>query len=136
MIDEFQDTSRMQWDNFKPLIEESLASGNFNLIVGDVKQSIYRFRNSDWRLLEEQVDIDFPKEYLEKHLLDTNWRSDAKIVEFNNTFFKSAAAILQNDYNAVACDDENSQIADAYGDLHQHLPEIRNGSTGHVKSLS
>ncbi|HHX32027.1 MAG TPA: UvrD-helicase domain-containing protein [Bacteroidales bacterium] len=133
MIDEFQDTSRMQWDNFKPLIEESLASGNFNLIVGDVKQSIYRFRNSDWRLLEEQVDIDFPKEYLEKHLLDTNWRSDAKIVEFNNTFFKSAAAILQNDYNAVACDDENSQIADAYGDLHQHLPEIRNGSTGHVK---
>ena len=133
MIDEFQDTSQMQWDNFKPLIEESLASGNFNLIVGDVKQSIYRFRNSDWRLLEEQVDIDFPKEYLEKHLLDTNWRSDAKIVEFNNTFFKSAASILQNDYNAVACDDENSQIADAYDDLHQYLPEIKNGSTGHVK---
>jgi len=62
MIDEFQDTSRMQWNNFKPLIGESLASGNFNLIVGDVKQSIYRFRNSDWRLLETQVTNDFHAE--------------------------------------------------------------------------
>lgn len=59
MIDEFQDTSRMQWNNFRPLIDESLSSGNFNLIVGDVKQSIYRFRNSDWRLLEETGDRGF-----------------------------------------------------------------------------
>ena len=133
MIDEFQDTSRMQWGNFKPLIDESLASGNFNLIVGDVKQSIYRFRNSDWRLLEEQVDVDFPKEYIQKHLLDTNWRSDAKIVAFNNAFFKSATAILQNDYNEVANDDENNQIAGAYGDLYQHIPERKSDSGGHVK---
>jgi ATP-dependent exoDNAse (exonuclease V) beta subunit len=133
MIDEFQDTSRMQWDNFKPLIDESLASGNFNLIVGDIKQSIYRFRNSDWRLLEEQVDVDFPEEYLEKHLLNTNWRSDAKIVEFNNAFFKSAAAILQNDYNVVANDVENNKIAGAYGDLYQNIPENKNGSSGQVK---
>ena len=133
MIDEFQDTSRMQWGNFKPLIDESLASGNFNLIVGDVKQSIYRFRNSDWRLLEEQVDLDFPKEYIQKHLLDTNWRSDAKIVEFNNAFFKSAATILQNDYNEIADSDDNNQIAGAYGDLHQHVPEKKSDSGGHVK---
>lgn len=132
MIDEFQDTSRMQWDNFKPLIVESLASGNFNLIVGDVKQSIYRFRNSDWRLLEEQVDVDFPKEYIKKHVLDTNWRSDAKIVEFNNAYFKSAATILQNDYNEVA-NDENNQLVDAYGDLFQHIPDNKIGSGGHVK---
>lgn len=132
MIDEFQDTSRMQWDNFKPLIIESLASGNFNLIVGDVKQSIYRFRNSDWRLLEEQVDVDFPKEYIKKHVLDTNWRSDAKIVEFNNAYFKSAATILQNDYNEVA-NDENNQLVDAYGDLFQHIPDNKIGSGGHVK---
>ena len=44
MIDEFQDTSGMQWNNFRPLIEESLAHSRDNLIVGDVKQSIYRFR--------------------------------------------------------------------------------------------
>lgn len=87
MIDEFQDTSRMQWNNFKPLIGESLASGNFNLIVGDVKQSIYRFRNSDWRLLETQVTNDFHAENIQNHVLDTNWRSDTCIVQFNNTVF-------------------------------------------------
>jgi len=51
MIDEFQDTSIIQWNNFKPLIENSMAEGNDNLVVGDVKQSIYRWRNSDWRIL-------------------------------------------------------------------------------------
>jgi len=87
MIDEFQDTSRMQWENFKPLIEESLASNNFNLIVGDVKQSIYRFRNSDWQLLEEQVEADLHADNIRKHVLDTNWRSDARIIGFNNLVF-------------------------------------------------
>ena len=51
MIDEFQDTSHIQWNNFRPLIENSLAEGNDNLVVGDVKQSIYRWRNSDWKIL-------------------------------------------------------------------------------------
>ncbi|MDI9522791.1 MAG: UvrD-helicase domain-containing protein [Bacteroidota bacterium] len=99
MMDEFQDTSRMQWENFRPLIDESLASGNFNLIVGDVKQSIYRFRNSDWRLLGEQVNRDFQPESIREHLLDTNWRSDANVVRFNNTFFENAAHHVQNDFN-------------------------------------
>jgi ATP-dependent helicase/nuclease subunit A len=99
MIDEFQDTSAMQWENFRPLMQESLAGGNFNLVVGDVKQSIYRWRNSDWRLIEEQIVRDFGPENVCTHSLDTNWRSDAKIVHFNNSFFRSAAALLQNDYN-------------------------------------
>ena len=99
MIDEFQDTSAMQWENFRPLMQESLAGGNFNLVVGDVKQSIYRWRNSDWRLIEEQIVRDFGPENVCTHSLDTNWRSDAKIVHFNNSFFSSAAALLQNDYN-------------------------------------
>ena len=51
MIDEFQDTSIIQWNNFKPLIENSMAEGHDNLVVGDVKQSIYRWRNSDWKIL-------------------------------------------------------------------------------------
>ena len=55
MIDEFQDTSVTQWDNFKPLIKESLSHGT-TLIVGDPKQSIYRFRNGDWRILGEIKD--------------------------------------------------------------------------------
>lgn len=51
MIDEFQDTSRMQWDNFKLLLLEGLSQGADSLIVGDVKQSIYRWRNGDWGIL-------------------------------------------------------------------------------------
>lgn len=102
MIDEFQDTSRMQWENFRPLIGESLASGNLNLIVGDVKQSIYRFRNSDWRLLEEQVQEDFKSGNIQEHVLDTNWRSDSHIVQFNNAFFSKAAINLQNEFNQVS----------------------------------
>jgi superfamily I DNA/RNA helicase len=63
MIDEFQDTSKLQWQNFKPLILDAEAAGHNNLIVGDVKQSIYRFRNSDWHLLN-QVDND--NDFIEK----------------------------------------------------------------------
>src|SRR5690606_17296697 len=136
IFDEFQDTSRMQWTNFKPLVDESLSSGNFNLIVGDVKQSIYRFRNSDWRLLEEQVEKDFSSDYIRKHVLDTNWRSDAAIVEFNNFFFNEAPYILQDYYNESNSIDEegwSNQISSAYTDVHQHLPEKIKDSSGHVK---
>lgn len=147
MIDEFQDTSRMQWENFRPLIGESLASGNLNLIVGDVKQSIYRFRNSDWRLLEEQVKEDFQSGSIQEHILDTNWRSDACIVHFNNAFFTRAALNLQYDFNAsteapLQIDDKqtenihsthNTQIIDAYADLYQEVPEKKANSGGQVK---
>lgn len=141
MIDEFQDTSRMQWENFMPLIRESLASGNFNLIVGDVKQSIYRFRNSDWRLLEETVEEDLQRNNIRKHVLDTNWRSDAPIVRFNNAFFTGAAAILQEEINSVITGHEdaknneqhNSQIRDAYAEVYQELPPHKSDSDGQVK---
>lgn len=53
MIDEFQDTSRMQWENFRLLLEESLSQKDGSLIVGDVKQSIYRWRNGDWKILAD-----------------------------------------------------------------------------------
>ena len=101
MIDEFQDTSTMQWNNFRPLLQESLASGNYNLIVGDVKQSIYRWRNSDWRLLEDQLEKDFSAPSIQQHVLDTNWRSDGHIVTFNNKFFEEAATALQDVYNGT-----------------------------------
>lgn len=92
LLDEFQDTSRIQWENFRPLIAESESRGGKNLIVGDIKQSIYRWRNSDWRLLGVTVPEEFPD--CEKEPLDNNWRSAKKIVEFNNGFFKFAAANL------------------------------------------
>lgn len=99
MIDEFQDTSKMQWNNFRPLIDESLAHQKDNLIVGDIKQSIYRFRNSDWKLLDEQVQRDFTQEQLATDTLKENWRSGRHIVEFNNALFTAAPALLQAMYN-------------------------------------
>ena len=89
----------MQWKNFLPLIRNSLATGNDNLVVGDVKQSIYRWRNSDWKLLDYQLYSDFGKEQLTDCTLDTNFRSDRSIVEFNNEFFTRAADMLQDKLN-------------------------------------
>lgn len=99
MIDEFQDTSVMQWKNFLPLISNSLASGNDNLVVGDVKQSIYRWRNSDWKLLDSNIYNDLKGERLEDRSLDTNYRSDRQIVEFNNLCFSRAADTVQEKLN-------------------------------------
>ena len=99
MIDEFQDTSVLQWQNFHPLLSNSLSSGKFNLVVGDVKQSIYRWRNSDWKLLDEKVLTDFRPEQLHEENLETNWRSDRNIVDFNNSFFRRAAQLLQTKLN-------------------------------------
>lgn len=133
MIDEFQDTSRMQWNNFKPLVGESMASGNFNLIVGDVKQSIYRFRNSDWRLLETQVSSDFHAENIREQVLDTNWRSDACIIQFNNAFFSQASSILQQEFDNATQELADTQITDAYRDAYQHVPPQKKESGGQVR---
>ncbi|HRZ96698.1 MAG TPA: UvrD-helicase domain-containing protein, partial [Paludibacter sp.] len=128
MIDEFQDTSVLQWKNFYPLISNSLSSGKFNLVVGDVKQSIYRWRNSDWKLLDEKVTADFRSEQLHEENLDTNWRSDRNIVEFNNEFFRCAATLLQQKLNQSIqpvlpvypeLETLTHRIDHAYGQLHQ-----------------
>lgn len=96
LLDEFQDTSATQWDNFRPLLRESeahkqpSASHCFdNLIVGDVKQSIYRWRESDWGLLDHGVEEDFPG--LHRDDLECNWRSLSEIVEFNNALYPELA---------------------------------------------
>lgn len=86
LLDEFQDTSSIQWQNFLPLLKESESHDGESLIVGDVKQSIYRWRGSDWRLLSEGVKEQFPD--ASEEILDDNWRSCRTIVEFNNRFFK------------------------------------------------
>ena len=95
MIDEFQDTSTVQWQNFKVLLLETMSrKDSENLIVGDVKQSIYRWRSGDWRLLAG-IKEQFPnhKEMVYVKPLDTNFRSDAHIIYFNNAFFDVAAKI-------------------------------------------
>jgi ATP-dependent exoDNAse (exonuclease V) beta subunit len=140
MIDEFQDTSAMQWNNFRPLMRESLAHNNFNLIVGDVKQSIYRWRNSDWRLLEEHIPADFSTNAIQQHSLDTNWRSDANIVYFNNALFELSSRILQADFNDAmesVSDDSfkayaSNKINEAYSQAYQHIPAKKGANEGKV----
>jgi len=96
MLDEFQDTSTLQWNNFKPLVSNSLAEGYENLVVGDVKQSIYRWRNSDWKILAEQINSDFTREQVHEKTLDKNWRSDKNIIDFNNAVFERLKDIFEN----------------------------------------
>ena len=137
MIDEFQDTSVLQWKNFLPLLTNSLAADNFNLVVGDVKQSIYRWRNSDWKLLDENVLHDFRSEQLSEITLETNWRSDSNIVAFNNEFFKTAALLLQYKLNNILepvlgvypeMVKHTKRILHAYGQVYQHVsPKANQG---------
>src|SRR5664280_435262 len=87
MIDEFQDTSLIQWNNFRPLIENSMAEGHDNLVVGDVKQSIYRWRNSDWTILGKVLLGMVDNKRIFSEPLTTNWRSRSNIIRFNNTLF-------------------------------------------------
>ena len=89
LIDEFQDTSRLQWENLLPLLHESDGRGEDNLIIGDAKQSIYRFRNADPSLITDAVPREFPnrKDAGMSREENTNWRSKRTIVEFNNLFF-------------------------------------------------
>lgn len=128
MIDEFQDTSSVQWKNFKVLLEDCMShagshTGNTinNLIVGDVKQSIYRWRDGDWRLLngitsqfkspEQSVYID------EKG--QTNYRSEWNIVEFNNNFFATAAKSEYTKELEVNTEETAEEIKEAYHDVEQ-----------------
>ncbi len=105
LIDEFQDTSKLQWKNLKPLLAESLSENHENLIIGDVKQCIYRFRNSDPQLLanelEKTADI---KNHFNPKSLDSNWRSSKTVVDFNNLLFSEAGRIIASQVNDSKAD--------------------------------
>lgn len=124
MIDEFQDTSGMQWQNFRPLVQDSVAGGGCSMLVGDVKQSIYRWRNSDSGLLQYGVNNDF--RLLEERVLDTNWRSDEVVVNENNNIFKQVARAIQDDYNNAASD-RSSRITDMYSTVEQKVHKEEKG---------
>ncbi|MDO4949175.1 MAG: UvrD-helicase domain-containing protein [Bacteroidales bacterium] len=99
MIDEFQDTSQMQWNNFHQLLTETLATGHESLIVGDVKQSIYRWRNGNWNILNDMRDgtrLDNAYPFLIRNL-DTNYRSRQNIIEFNNMLFLRLRALIASE---------------------------------------
>lgn len=92
LIDEFQDTSDLQWKNFRPLLVDALDQNNRSLVVGDVKQSVYRWRGGDLGLLQESVEAEIGNQRTEKHSLKENWRSAETLVKFNNDLFSIAAA--------------------------------------------
>ncbi|MCA1746833.1 MAG: UvrD-helicase domain-containing protein, partial [Bacteroidales bacterium] len=96
MLDEFQDTSVFQWENFRPLLEHTLSTGKENIVVGDVKQSIYRWRNSDWKILADVVGKSFGEHQITQLPLDENWRSNELLIRFNNTLFSTAPPIVRN----------------------------------------
>lgn len=131
MIDEFQDTSMVQWQNFKVLLDDCIAHDSGSLIVGDVKQSIYRWRNGDWRLLQGLCDN--KSETVEVKPLVTNFRSQRSIVKFNNTFFEQAAktttgqllADLQQQGASAKVMAEAQDVENAYADVRQEVPEKR-----------
>ena len=125
MIDEFQDTSIIQWNNFRKLLDNCMAQiESHNLIVGDVKQSIYRWRQGDWKLLNN-IEHEFSNEQIKIEPLDTNYRSEENIIRFNNAFFTQAVVQtvkeLENDEIKGA-----SQLIEAYKEIEQK-PRKDNG---------
>ncbi|MCP4147001.1 MAG: UvrD-helicase domain-containing protein, partial [bacterium] len=95
LIDEFQDTSRMQWENLFPLIDNSMGMDYFNMAVGDGKQSIYRWRGGDVEIMEEDVNNKILEGQLELQRLSRNFRSRKHVVEFNNRFFEKVGALYK-----------------------------------------
>lgn len=119
LIDEFQDTSAMQWKILHPLVKEGLANGNDSLIIGDEKQCIYRFRNSDPTLLGSQVDKDFTGlTEITQTNANTNWRSSKDVVEFNNALFHAMAA--------------RNGIAEIYANVRQTVAPKHKNHAGYI----
>lgn len=134
LIDEFQDISGFQWRNLQPLIANGLTEGYDSLVVGDVKQSIYRWRGGDWRLLLTHLEQDLSPTLAMS--LDNNWRSKPCIIDFNNTFFAKATAALVQHLSSELTTLEDAplrkelltqvqQLEQAYRDVRQTLPPGR-----------
>lgn len=140
MIDEFQDTSNVQWHNFKPLMLNSLSQDNDCLVVGDVKQSIYRWRSSDWRLLSN-IANDIKPYSADVNVLKTNWRSCANIVRFNNAIFDTAAAEVFAEKIAAFAepikdkakrDALSRQVVNIYDGCSQSVPTAKEKDEGYI----
>lgn len=112
LIDEFQDTSSMQWKNFLPLLTNSLDQGYTSLVVGDVKQAIYRWRGGDLKLLQEEIEKNIGSDRIEINELSSNFRSSSSVVDFNNIIFHEASTI-------VSFDTGHTISTEAYRDVNQ-----------------
>lgn len=134
MIDEFQDTSLGQWRNFEPLLIEAVSQtlSEAVMLIGDVKQAIYRWRGGDWSLLSgvagrcfAQGDVD------DQEHLATNWRSEPRVVEFNNMLIGGVVALDSQIMQEHLGAEYGASIELAYGDFAQCVPADR-GDGGYV----
>ena len=138
MIDEFQDTSQGQWSNFVPLLENAVAQSEDEpvLLVGDVKQSIYRWRGGDWRILGRQVASRFKDTRTAS--LDTNYRSEKTVVEFNNSLIEACVQLDNDRLNRMIQeaaengrlspgrrDELSDMLSEAYRDQRQRCSKTR-----------
>ena len=112
MIDEFQDTSRKQWDIFKAMLHDALSQGCDSIIVGDKKQSIYSWRGGDWRILSGIGSDCVLGPYVEPKPLKMNFRTAADIVNFNNDFFCKEYPLRNSD---------NDSVKSLYDDVKQEI---------------
>jgi len=154
MIDEFQDTARIQWNNLEPFVRNNLAEGHPNLVVGDVKQAIYRFRNGNWEIMELEVP-EFQKQWhpegkSEIENLPYNWRSRPEIIEFNNNLFTKLASSVSESLEHYLeeliqkydwKEEDFSEVrvlagapSTVYGDMRQKVSQGNLDKTGYVET--
>ena len=124
MVDEFQDTSRSQWQSIRSLIRELSAHGQRSLIVGDVKQSIYRWRGGDWSILQGIESDKAFQGVTDTQTLDTNFRSRREVVDFVARLFPVCAKLLDGL-------GKSDVLTNIYKDTRQRVPSGRDG--GYVR---
>ena len=147
MIDEFQDTSVKEWQNFLPLLHNAMAQSERTsvLLVGDIKQSIYRWRGGDWKILHSGAVEALGADNVEVKPLDENWRSLRGIVDFNNRMIdrvvESDSAALRTALaegvdkgaiDAALADRLGRTLADAYAS-HTQRPCKQSRNEGYVR---
>jgi ATP-dependent helicase/nuclease subunit A len=139
LIDEFQDTSPLQWAALRPLIENALSTAGSLFVVGDTKQSIYGFRGGDWRIMRDLARgrEGFASVVPRVIPLDTNRRSDERIVRFVSDVFgalvergdEDAAAAIRSGLDACAQDVLPGHLGKGHVELFRftlddgHVPE-------------
>lgn len=129
LFDEFQDTSTFQWMNFLPLVKNALAEGNSqnyasHLVVGDVKQSIYRWRNGDWRILHSDLKNKLLDDHVQEEELAFNRRSSANIIRFNNFLYERLPVVLQQQLNAVVANAGISAVEEEWQKYNANLIQM------------
>lgn len=146
LIDEFQDTNRLQWHNLKPMVEEALSTGGSLFYVGDRKQAIYSFRGGEAGLFDDIKD-GFSPFGVRTHSLNKNWRSQKAIVDFNNAVFSpdnlerllrrkcAYDAEKKKDYPVDFTDEDTARLKNVFQGARQDAGEQKDGGYVHVEYL-